>query len=244
MYIDAHNHLILYQEHIHQALEQIQEKNILTIDCGINEESYLYAKGLAKEQPLILPCFGIHPMEAHVYHTRLDEFESYIQESPMIGEIGLDFYWVEDQETYPLQVKVLEYFFERARRNDKVVNLHTKGAEEEILSYIKRYRLRSPIIHWYSGPMEVFHQLLDYGCYFTIGVDAGCSGITQEMVQRLPLDRLLTETDGPTALEWVNGQYGYPEFIEEIVAVIAGFKQLDPGEIKETIVENYKHLME
>lgn len=243
MYIDAHNHLCHYQGLIQEALKQIQEKSILTIDCAINEETYLCSKELAKEQPLVVPCFGIHPMEAHRYHDRLEDFEGYIVESPMIGEIGLDYHWVKDRETYPLQRKVLRYFFQRARQYDKVVNLHTKGAEEEIFLWVKEYRLRSPIIHWYSGPMDIFHRLLDYGCYFTIGVDVGFSDTTKEVLSHLPLDRLLTETDGPTALEWINGEYGYPEFIRGIVEHISQIKRVDPEELKERILENYRNLM-
>lgn len=243
MYIDAHNHLYLYKENIDIALDQINRNRILTLDCAINEESYLFAKKMAEDNPLIIPCFGIHPMEAHKYRHSLERYEEYIKETPMIGEIGLDYHWVEDKTTYPLQKKVLQFFLEKAIEYNKVVNLHTKGAEEEILHYIKVYGLRSPIIHWYSGPLHIFKELLDLDCYFTISVDIGYSKRTQEIIEHLPMDRMLTETDGPTALEWVNGEYGYPDYIMNIIEKIAQIKDLEPLELKEKVWENYKRII-
>ena len=162
----------------------------------------------------------------------------YIKEAKVIGEIGLDFYWVEDKKSYPRQMEIFEYFLAKAGKNNKPLSLHTKGAESEILGLIKKYGLKPPMIHWYSGPMDIFKKLLDYGCYFTIGADAGYSGLTEEIVKNLPPDKILTETDGPTALEWVNGDYGYPDLVKSIVKKISRIKNIAPGELTEIIYDN------
>jgi TatD DNase family protein len=239
MYIDAHNHLELYQDNIEEALTRISQHKIFTLACSMDEKSYLYAKDIALFNPMVVPCFGIHPWEAHKYHDELDLFDIYIKETPIIGEIGLDYYWVEEKYKHPYQRKVLNYFLQRAQEYDKITNLHTKGAEEEILFLIKKYNLRSPIIHWYSGPLDTLKKLLDYGCYFTVSVDIGYSEITDEMVKLLPMNRILTETDGPTALEWVNGEYAYPDYVKRVVKEIATIKGLDAEQVKDIVYKNY-----
>lgn len=243
MYIDAHNHLELYNDNIEEALTRISQHKILTLACSMDEKSYLYAKGISYSNPLVVPCFGIHPWEAHKFHANLEGYDKYIKETPIIGEIGLDYYWVEEKYKYPYQRKVLNYFLQKAKEYDKITNLHTKGAEEDILFLIKKYNLRSPIIHWYSGPLEILKRLLDYGCYFTISVDIGYSEITNEMVRILPLNRILTETDGPTALEWVNGEYAYPDYVVKIIEKISNIKKIETELVKEAVYENYLTLI-
>ncbi|NLJ59147.1 MAG: TatD family deoxyribonuclease, partial [Tissierellia bacterium] len=67
--------------------------------------------------------------------------------------------------------------------------------------------------------------------------------LTDEIVRYLPIDRILTETDGPTALEWVNGNYGYPDYLVAIVEKIADIKNMNLDEVKHRINKNLLRLM-
>lgn len=243
MYIDAHNHLDFYGDKLYKAIKIINKNKIQTLACSTDEESYLFAKKLSKDNPFIIPCFGIHPWKADENFRNLDRFEKFIIKTPIVGEIGLDFHWVLEKEKYPYQLKVLRFFFEKAKKYDKVTNLHTKGAEKEVLELIKKYELRSPIIHWYSGPFEILKELLKYGCYFTISVDIGYSKITEEIVKYLPMEKILTETDGPTALEWVNGDFGYPDYIQGIITKISVLKNIPKEEVIKQIYNNFNTLI-
>ncbi|MBL4938598.1 TatD family hydrolase [Clostridium sp. YIM B02515] len=240
MYIDAHNHLDFYGKNLDKALNIIKQNNIITLGCAMDVQTYLFTKEINKDNPLIIPCFGIHPWKADENFMNLDSFEQYIKESKVIGEIGLDYHWVLEKEKYPYMRQVFSYFLKMAYKYNKITNIHTKGAEEEIYESIKKYELKTPIIHWYSGPLDTMKKLLDYGCYFTTSVDIGYSKLTEEIVKTLPLNRILTETDGPTSLEWVNGQYGYPDEVKNIVNQIAIIKNLPYEEVKHTIAENFK----
>jgi Tat protein secretion system quality control protein TatD with DNase activity len=51
----------------------------------------------------------------------------------MIGEIGLDHHFIDDRSQYDAQLKVFEFFLSVAKEQKKIVNLHTKGAEREII---------------------------------------------------------------------------------------------------------------
>lgn len=239
MYIDAHNHLDLYGDNLDNALNMIKQHNIVTLGCSMDVETYLFVKEIRKSNPLIIPCFGIHPWRAHENYKNLDRFEEYIKEAKVIGEIGLDYHWVLEREKYPYMRQVFDYFLDKSSEYNKLTNIHTKGAELEILSSIRKYDLRTPIIHWYSGALDILKKYLDFGCYFTISVDLGHSKLTEEIVKILPLDRLLTETDGPTSLEWVNGEYGYPLEVKKIIKQISFIKKLPYDEVKHEIAKNF-----
>ncbi|MDZ7543918.1 TatD family deoxyribonuclease, partial [Clostridium perfringens] len=127
--------------------------------------------------------------------------------SEIIGEIGLDIFWVEDKSTYEAKRKIFNFILKESIKRNKFVSIHTKGAEEEIYNALKRNNYNKAIIHWYSGEISTLEKYIELGCYFTISVDIGYSEKTNEVLDKIPLNRLLIETDGPTALEWVNGEY-------------------------------------
>lgn len=246
MLVDAHNHLELYKDNISKALKIINNKKIWTLACSMNKKDYLWLKEISKDQPFIIPCYGIHPWNISPELEDLKDKEEiimFIKESPIIGEIGLDFFWTEDKNNYPIQIEILEFFFKYAKKYEKIVNLHTKGAEKEVLNLLQKYNLNTPIIHWYSGPLDLIDEYLKLDCYFTISVDITKSKTSQQLVSMLPINKLLTETDGPTALEWVNGNYAYPDYVETIIKEIAIIKDLDFKTCKEIINNNFRNLI-
>src|SRR3990167_49928 len=127
MLIDAHAHLDHYGDGLESALGEIKQRHIFTIGNSMDLPSYRRNLEIAEMCDLVLPTFGIHPKRAPQYAGRLRDLSNAVVQSPMIGEIGLDFYWVEDSSQYPAQKKVLEYFLAAAREQKKIVNLHTKG---------------------------------------------------------------------------------------------------------------------
>ena len=139
MLIDAHVHLDKYGELLDEALKEIETERIFTVATAMDVPSYLELQKIGKRSNLVLPTFGIHPRRAAEYANRLPEIGRYIESSPAIGEIGLDFHWVKDTSTYPAQRKVLEYFIAAAAEQNKFVNLHTKAGEKEILDLLEKY---------------------------------------------------------------------------------------------------------
>ncbi len=245
MLIDAHVHLDKYGDQIDEALRQIEAARIFTVATAMDLPSYLELQKIGARSDLILPTLGVHPRRAPEYAHRLSELGPYIEMSPAIGEIGLDFHWVRDPATYPAQRKVLEYFIAAARDQKKFVNLHTKAGEKEILDLLEKYDLRRAIIHWYSGPMDILRALADFGCYFTIGVEVHFSDHIKQIAQAIPDRLLLTETDNPGALRWLkkNDQVGMPIAIQKVVDAVAALRSSTPEQIARLVHENFKRLI-
>lgn len=238
MYLDAHTHLYSFGEKLPETLEYMNRERIYVMDCTIHPEDYLWSKKIGSENPLILTGFGIHPWESVNYHENLEQYLPYMKEAPFIGEIGLDFFWVTDASAFEVQRKVCTFLLKESARLGKMANLHTKGAEEEIFTLLRKTDHPKAVIHWYSGPRHVFDRLLDFGCRFTIGVDVHESLQTREMVALLPLDRILAETDGPEAKAWLTGQSGTPQDLLEVIRTIAEIKGLNVEDVQKATYEN------
>jgi TatD DNase family protein len=244
MLIDVHVHLDKYGDRLDDALREIAQERIFTVATAMDAPSYAELKLIGERSPLILPTFGVHPRRAAQYASRLRDLGPLIEDSPAIGEIGLDFHWEKDTSTYPSQRKVLEYFFAAAREQKKFVNLHTKGGEREILSLLEKYTIQRAIIHWYSGPMDIFHEMVQYGAYFTVGVEALYSEPIKAIARAIPDRLLLTETDNPGGLKWLNGTLGMPKDLEKVIATLAELRGSTPGSIRRTVHGNFARLIE
>jgi TatD DNase family protein len=244
MWIDAHAHLDRYGALLGSALAEIEEHSVLTISNSMDLASYQRNLEIGAICPWVLPTFGIHPKNAPGQFSRRAELARAIEQTPMIGEIGLDFYWVKDDSQYPAQKKLLEYFLAAAREQTKIVNLHTKGAEQEVLDGVERYGITGAIVHWYSGPLDILHAMIDAGLYFTVGVEVLFSDHIREVARRIPLERVLTETDNPGGLKWLGGAPGMPGIIENIVEALAEVKAVNTSLLTKSIRANLLRLIE
>jgi TatD DNase family protein len=242
MLVDAHAHVDRYASRLVEALHQINAHHILTIGVSMDIESYSRTVEIAKSTRYLIPTFGIHPWEAHRYCDKLDEIEPYLKATPIVGEAGLDFYWVEDKSLYACQVAVFEHQCELAGRLSKPMNLHTKGAETEVLKAIRKFDIATPIIHWYSGPTELLDSYLRAGCYFTIGVEVFSSARIQQIAKLIPADRMLLETDNPGGYEWLTNQIGMPEILLEVFAAVSKLKGIDSKTLEKQLTWNWVEL--
>ena len=243
MLIDAHAHLDKYGAGLDAALEEIARRRIFTWAVSMDVPSYRTSLEIGARSDWVLPTFGIHPKRAPEYAGRLRELGPWIERSPAIGEIGLDFHWVKDPSEYPAQKKVLEYFLAAAREQNKLVNLHTKGAEKEMLLLLERYDVRRAVVHWYSGPLDILRALVDYGAYFTFGVELQTSAEIRRILRIVPPERTLTETDNPGGLQWLSGTVGMPEALLQVVGAIAAVRETSPESAAQTIEANFRRLI-
>jgi TatD DNase family protein len=244
MLIDAHVHLDRYGELLDTALDEIERDRILTVATAMDAPSYSELKRIAERSALILPTFGVHPRRAARYAEELRQLAPLIEDSAAIGEIGLDFHWEKNSATYPAQLKVLHYFLAAAREQEKFVNLHTKGGEKEIVDLLERYDIRRPIIHWYSGPRDILRAMIQYGCYFTVGVEVNFSDHIKMIAAEIPEHLLLTETDNPGGLKWLGGGSGMPREIYKVIETLATVRSSSPESIRRAVCTNFIRLLD
>jgi len=222
IYVDAHAHLDEYPDTwLGAVLAQLEDDHIVTISTAMAPSAYERALLIQARSPWVLATLGIHPWNAPYFVASLDDVEPMLEDSPMFGEIGLDFRNVRDHWWYDSQQRVFEFFLSAARETDKVVNVHTWGAEVEALELLERYDTRRAIIHWYSGPPEPLRRMIARGYQFTFGSELLSSEYMQSIARDVPLTQILTETDNPGGPQLVFGEPAMPDLIKPLVQTLA-----------------------
>ncbi len=243
MLVDAHTHLDLFGERLPEALRQIRRLRIRTLAVSMDPPSYRRSHAIAQTSRWIVPAPGVHPWRAPEWAGRLHELDEAVARSAALGEIGLDYHFVTDHTLYPLQRRVCEHFLAAAAAGGQAVNLHTKGAEADVLRLIDRYRLSRVVVHWYSGPMSVFREMAGRGVLFTVGVEVLRSERIRRLAKAVPGELLLTETDNPGGWEWLAGEPGMPELVAEVVQALAVVRREPAEQIRRTVAANFRRLL-
>jgi TatD DNase family protein len=104
------------------------------------------------------------------------------------------------------------------------------------------YNLRRVLLHWFSNPVSVLSKVVEEGYYITEGPPAVYSNGIREVISRIPLTNLLTETDGPVRFfkKPFDGKRTTPAFIPTVVKAIAEIKKSDVAAVADQIIENFE----
>ena len=219
MLIDAHAHFKGPEELAARA-------NVRTLFCGTDPETAAEALALRGENRLA-SC-GLHPW--HSDRFTVSDMLPFIKESAALGEIGLDSAWCDVDMA--VQRRAFAEQLDLARQLGLPVILHTKGMEGEIAKAIRPCPVPK-LVHWYSCT-EYLDDYLAQGCYFTVGPDYETNPAVQAVLRRVPLDRVLTETDGLDAVAWALNRPVAADEIEEALRgelrAVAAVHGIDPAE--------------
>ncbi|MCA9954301.1 MAG: TatD family hydrolase, partial [Anaerolineales bacterium] len=125
----------------------------------------------------------------------------------------------------------------------KIVNIHGLGAETAVLERLEQFQPPTPIVHWYSGPLNLIDRYLAVGTYFTFGVELLHSEKIEQILAAIPPDRLLTETDNPGANQHFAHQPGTPALIQQITAKMARCRNLSAAQLDAQLNQNFTKLI-
>lgn len=183
------------EEELFTKLNRHGVGGILT--CGCDGESSLKALELADKYDFIYAAVGIHPGNIDS-GTTIAEIEKICQNKKCvaIGEIGLDYYWTQDNIT--LQKEFFSEQLELANKYSLPVSVHDRDAHADTLEFLKKFRPKG-VIHSFSGSVEMAQEILRLGMYIGVGgvVTFKNAKKLPDVVKILPEDRLLLETDSP-----------------------------------------------
>ena len=146
-------------------------------------------------------ALGLHPEIVERKAAERDLLVSLVAEAQFIGEIGLDGSQ-RFKASLPLQEEIFSATIaECERRGGRVISLHSRGAATRVLDVIERHPSAGvPILHWFSGSIKELQRAIELGCWFSVGpaMLAGAKG--RDLLGRMPVERVLPETDGPFAV--------------------------------------------
>ncbi|NHJ48111.1 MAG: TatD family deoxyribonuclease [Asgard group archaeon] len=243
-FIDSHCHLAdnVFFKKLPELIPDWRSKGIIKVGAmATNMKTTKRILELHKVYPnFIVPSIGRHPWGAHkVSQDELQIIEQLITEnkSAVIGEIGLDHYFVKEKDKQEKQLPLFKFFLELAQKYKRPIMLHVTGAEKNIFEILSTFKLESKICcHWYSGPEGILKKLRDIGCYFTINPSFQASKNHRKVLENVNLNHLLTESDGPVKFQ---GKTNSPTIIPSLVTKIATKLEINESKLESIIYQNY-----
>jgi TatD DNase family protein len=255
MFVDSHAHLDAPEfdadrdEVVSRAVEGGVDL-ILNIGAGyIDAGSVDRAVHLADQYDFIYLAFGLHPHDARMYNPEWEEKLLKLSEHPKVlawGEIGLDYHY--DNSPREIQRAVFRRQVQLARDRQLPIIIHTRDAEADTMVILREEWQGSGlngIMHCFTGTPDLAQAGLDLGFYISFSgiVTFRNAEALREVARRLPLDRLLIETDCPLlAPVPVRGTRNEPVYVRYVARQLAELRGLKEEEIGHTTSDNFRRL--
>jgi TatD DNase family protein len=141
-------------------------------------------------------ALGLHPLLAKEHSKEYSKFKQYIDKTSYIGEVGLDFSR-ESFSTKEIQIKSFDFVLDCIKEKGKLVSLHSRRAEKEVLQMLLNNNITNAIFHWYSGSLSILQNIIELGYYFSINSAMVNSENGKKIIPKIPKELILTETDFP-----------------------------------------------
>jgi TatD DNase family protein len=239
MYADNHCHLHEFEDLLEVLLRAKTANVDYIIGVSMDIPSYFKTTEIAKEHKNVIPAIGIHPWRAPKCTDDTDKVRKLLPHRGVMGEIGLDHHFINNQDEWDPQLTVFETLLEIAEEREANVIVHSKGAENETLGLLETFELKNVILHWYTGPENLLSRIIDNGYFMSFTPALHYSPKLQNFVKFIDTSFILTESDGPVTYRKKRGE---PANVVEVVEKIAQIKGQDKVETQRVIFKNFKNI--
>lgn len=238
--IDFHCHLDLYPNP-HAVAAECASRNLYVLSVTNTPSAWTGSSKLGSASPRIRTALGLHPQIAYERKGELPLFEKLLPQTSYVGEIGLDG-GQEFRQYWSDQVTVFTTILDAcARAGGKVLSIHSRHAATPILDALKAQPdVGTAVLHWFSGKQGELKRAIEYGCWFSVNFSMISSIRGRTIVEGIPRNRIITESDGPFAR--VGRNPAVPWDVGRTVAVIAEIWGVPEIVVKEQILLNFRTL--
>lgn len=250
MIFDTHAHYDdrQFEEDRAELLSSMQEQGVgMIVDAGSDIASWDKIGQLTEQYPFIYGAIGVHPDEVgELDEEKMQRMEKLLSGEKMVavGEIGLDYYW--DKEKRDLQKMWFIRQLELARQLDLPVIIHSREAAADTMEIMKQHaKGLDGVIHCFSYSPEQAKEYVKMGFYLGIGgvVTFKNAKKLKEVVQEIPLEALVLETDSPYLAPVPHrGKRNNSQNLVYVAEEIAALKGVSYEEVVRQTTENAKKL--
>lgn len=256
MIVDVHSHLNFPQfaKDLDEVVERAKNAGVASILCsGVDQKSNEKALELSKKYKIIKASLGVYPLDA----VGLGHYDDSLRENkPLdvdgalkfikknkdnciaIGEVGLD-YSPETDSKEKEQKDVFWKCISLAKKINKPLVVHTRKAEKDCLEILENSGLKRVVLHCFTGNLKLVKKAEDLGFYLSIPTIIVRLKHFQEVVNRVSINNLLTETDAPYLSITKFGR-SEPSHITETIKIISKIKKITDDETQKNIFSNYQ----
>ena len=233
-FIDSHIHLSQYPS-TDQLLSFARATGTLFLAASTcKNDSMITLKFAAENAGCVVPFIGVHPSET-VDEGGLDWLDAASASAKGIGEVGLDPKYSEvsagggQMARFQAQLSVAE-------RRRIPVQIHSRGAESEVIAVLQSFNLAGVLLHWFEGEEHV-REAADRGYFVSFGPAILYSKKLRRIATSYPDDLVVTESDGPVAFSALGG-VGGAWTVPSVVFELAVLKRQTFAGMAERVLEN------
>jgi TatD DNase family protein len=238
-YIDTHFHLDLFDDI--NLIDEIEKNNVYSIAATNLPSVFDHTYKLALNKKYVRAALGYHPELVYQHQDEIDLFVNNLTKTRYIGEIGLDFSGKTESDK-KIQIIVLNRILEEcANIGNKILTLHSRGAQKEVIDCIGNNFPGIVILHWYSGSFKELERALKAGFFFSINIAMLNSEQGRKIISYIPIEKLLTESDGPFIKN--NNKIASPLEISYTVEKLADFIRVEKEILKSTVYNNFNSIL-
>ena len=236
-----------------EVIERARSVGVEIIVCVGNGEvasdSHQKAFRVAEEHPFIYTTVGVHPHEARLLDTELYARLRDLSEHPKViawGEVGLDYHY--DNSPREIQIEAFRKQLQMAGERRLPVVIHTREAEADTLAILDEEWKDAGlpgIIHCFTGTQAFAEEAVKRGFYISFSgvVTFKKAEDLRSTASRLPIERLLIETDSPYLAPVPNrGRRNEPAYVVETARAIAELRGMTAEELGRATTTNFKRL--
>jgi len=247
MFVDTHAHLYFedYNSDLVDVIESARRSSVGTIIVpGIDGQTSMQAMKIAERYPDIWFTTGYHPSEAEKYDKSLLMHLLNHPKCVAVGEIGLDFY--RDYNPRDLQESVFRSQLDIAQKLNKPVIIHSRSSWELLRSILDEYTLSKLVLHSFSGDEDDLSWAIKRGFFISIGGPITFKNFKKQLiVKKIPLDRLMLETDCPFLTPQSHrGRRNQPSYMVETAEKLSEIMEIPVGEIERTTTQNAREFFD
>ena len=254
---DTHAHLDYpdYDSDRDQVIERAKQQGISQIvTIGIGRESISRSIQLCEKYSNVFAAIGVHPNALEDLH--LDEW-NFLEKAARhprvvaIGETGLDYYRLPRENPENVKKRQHQYFLEQlrlAKELNKPVVIHCRDAYHDTLKILEefgRFRPEPGVVHCFGADRRIAQRVFDLGYFISVGGIITFKNATElcDVVQSMPKDRLLLETDCPfLAPTPYRGKRNEPAHTRVVAEKVAEIWSLSLIEVSKIVAQNVQHL--
>jgi TatD DNase family protein len=232
--IDTHCHLGAYDEPLTVARSA---GRTVVIAMTESPEEYRRVAALFADVKNVRIALGLHPLRS-AHRSDLDRFKQLLPTVEYVGEIGMD---CSQHATVPAvtQRAAFERILEMPGIEHKVMSVHSRKAEAPVVDCIVTAG-HTAILHWYTGSLAVADRAIQGGLYFSFNIAMVRSKGGLRLLDSIPVERVLTESDGPFVR--VSGTDSGPNSVVDVIQVLGAKWAVSPDEACQMVQANMQRL--
>jgi TatD DNase family protein len=194
--LDTHCHVDAYPDP-RGVLAEADAAAVDVVAVSETPEAYRRLRTRLGRTTGVSVALGLHPASrAAAAPGQLERFLRMLPDAPWIGEVGLDFAPGTDRREKTRQTHAFAAVLDHGLSRTKPMTVHSRGASKETVRLLTQAGQRA-VLHWYSGDLSTADDAVAAGLWFSVNPSMTRSAKGRSLIDRLPGDRVLCETDGP-----------------------------------------------